>query len=52
MEVQKKYTSLPKHLFRMRMVLPSQKKIPIATKISSDMGRVRKERYMLKWGKG
>ena len=44
----KKYTSIPKHLFRMRMVLPSQKKIPI----SRDMGRVRKERYMLKWGKG
>ena len=48
----KKYTSIPKHLFRMRMVLPSQKKIPIATKISRDMGRVRKERYMLKWGRG
>ena len=34
------------------MVLPSQKKIPTATKISSDMGRVRKERYMLKWVTG
>ena len=50
MEVQKRYTSIPKHLFRMRMVLPSQKKIPRATKISSDMSTVRKERLMLKWG--
>ena len=38
----KKYTSIQKDLFRMRMVLPIQKEITIATKISREMGRVRK----------
>ena len=48
----KKCTSKPKDLFRMRMVLTSQKKISIATKIIRYLVRVRKERYMLKWGTG
>ena len=42
----KKHTSIPKDLFRMRIVLPSQNKIPIATKIIRYLVRVRKERYM------
>ena len=40
------YISIPKDLCRMRMVLPIKKKITIATKMSRDLGRVRKERYM------
>ena len=40
------YISIPKDLCRMRTVLPSKKKITIATKLSRYLGRVRKERYM------
>ena len=42
----KNHTSIPKDLFRMRIVLPSQNKIPIATKIIRYLVRVRKERYI------
>ena len=46
MDVKKKYTSIPKDPFRMRMVLPSQKKIKTATKIGKELVWVRKGRYM------
>ena len=46
MEVKNKDTSIPKDLSRIRMVLLSQKKTPIATKIIRELGRVSKERYM------
>ena len=46
------YISIPKDLCRMRMVLPIQKKITIETKMSRDIGSLRKERYVCKWGTG
>ena len=43
---EKKDTSGPNPLCRMRMELPSQEKIPRATKIIRDLDRTRKKRYM------
>ena len=40
------YISIPKDLWRMRMVLLIQNKIPISAKISRELDKVRKERYM------
>ena len=42
----KNYISIPKDLWRMRMVLLIQNKIPISAKISRELDKVRKERYM------
>ena len=44
--VEKKYTSGPNYLCRIRMELPSQEKIPISIKIIRDLDRARKKRYM------
>ena len=44
--VEKKYTSGPNYLCRIRMELPGQEKIPIAIKIIRDLDRARKNRYM------
>ena len=44
--VEKKYTSGPSSLCRIRVELPGQEKIPIAIKILRDLDRESKNRYM------